>query len=978
MKNFKKISLRIKIISLIVFGVFLFNNNIYGNSEKIENTESRTGMWTPEQVEQKNKNEENEVSKRQFIEEMRSGKELKFLNFQENFSKDMPLATFTWDTNVETRPKVMLGLRQGEYANAISKGKYTTHNEISLSTLQWDTAYYYKVVSRDRNGKEISHEGAFTTPKTPFQIVTPNVSVSSNQNKPLVTFSWNTDKITSGKVGFKLKGAPINYTEVNSQSNSTIHTVTLDGNLLNWDTSYDYQIVSINEKGAKVTYEGEFKTSPVPVPVNFNAVSRTDSIFLSWEYSLHPLAGGFSFEIERSRDGVNYERLADNIQKLFYSDSDNVQVGIDYYYRIRTVDKNGSESNWANLLDPVQLSDWEGPILSGIEVMLSTDEEAAFTFGSPHAKEYRTRLGYYAADLQYPNSSVLHFEEWSDWSNTTTVTYTNLTSGRYVVEAQARDEKLNESAVTSKGWRVNSVPTLDRIEIKHLTWREGDPPIQIIGGVLMEIYGSDADRDFLDLDINYEHSILPMTGNQPFVWIWNFTRGGSIGWDIDPSQAGTWYLAITLTDSVVATSQVLETSEFLIPITIIDDNDPPAIQPVPVQTVKFGETLDFTVKVTDREGDDIEINFETYDLLLKCEVVSNVVYTDGSREKIYSFSYCFDNLFLIKMRDATTSGDTVTSRYSLNVTPYETDLYRYPKSTTRIFIDFTVDYTGAELLAHQVNLLLPIKYEESSIFGSTPNSEVMGRLSYLCQMNLDDSQKMTVADILGFTGKRRDIWRDFNVFCIDGTANFTSDVLDIIHDVLKNIPRSLWAKFLCCVADYAQEDNPGVSGYTPMYGNNIAILGHTNVYGIFTHELGHIVDFFNATGDFHSLFGGDRTNYVSDYAMTNYLEDFAETFRIWCGCFYGWDSYSSTNQVLDDAIEKARDGKPQLLKKLLFMADLFSSEGDRTRFYTGKCSYRHVKIARRYINGKRRIVKIDDRDVSFTWADNLDESQPQE
>ncbi len=107
-------------------------------------------------------------------------------------------------------------------------------------------------------------------------------------------------------------------------------------------------------------------------------------------------------------------------------------------------------------------------------------------------------------------------------------------------------------------------------------------------------------------------------------------------------------------------------------------------------------------------------------------------------------------------------------------------------------------------------------------------------------------------------------------------------------------------------------------------------MGRINLFGpmlrrtlsfVFIHEMGHAVQdrFVTSTQNarWRELFrrsGRDLDNFVSDYARTNDHEDFAETFATYVDDALG---------LLQIARERAAKGKPLLLEKVKFMAELF-------------------------------------------------------
>jgi parallel beta-helix repeat protein len=111
-------------------------------------------------------------------------------------------------------------------------------------------------------------------------------------------------------------------------------------------------------------------------------------------------------------------------------------------------------------------------------------------------------------------------------------------------------------------------------------------------------------------------------------------------------------------------------------------------------------------------------------------------------------------------------------------------------------------------------------------------------------------------------------------------------------------------------------------------------MGRINLFGpmlrrtlsfVFIHEMGHAVQdrFVTSTQNarWRELFrrsGRDLDNFVSDYARTNDHEDFAETFATYIDDALG---------LLQIARERAAKGKPILLEKVKFMAELFKQIG---------------------------------------------------
>jgi len=118
-------------------------------------------------------------------------------------------------------------------------------------------------------------------------------------------------------------------------------------------------------------------------------------------------------------------------------------------------------------------------------------------------------------------------------------------------------------------------------------------------------------------------------------------------------------------------------------------------------------------------------------------------------------------------------------------------------------------------------------------------------------------------------------------------------------------------------------------------------MGRINLFGpmlrrtlsfVFIHEMGHAVQDRFVTGaqnarwrELYRRSGRDLDNFVSDYARTNDHEDFAETFATYIDDALG---------LLQIARERAAKGKPLLLEKVKFMAELFRQIGSDNSVFT--------------------------------------------
>ncbi len=169
-------------------------------------------------------------------------------------------AIITWMTDRAASSFVRYGTKSQVYSTQVGSSDYVTSHTVSLSGLNPNTTYFYRVVWIDEDGNQgISQEYSFTTGPAP---TVSNVSVSDiSLNSAYLSFTVKNAvqaKIYYGK-STSYGGTLIVATSKNIASYTTKFSNLED------DTLYHYMIELYDEEGNKYPFEDHtFKTLPKP------------------------------------------------------------------------------------------------------------------------------------------------------------------------------------------------------------------------------------------------------------------------------------------------------------------------------------------------------------------------------------------------------------------------------------------------------------------------------------------------------------------------------------------------------------------------------------------------------------------------------------------------------------------------------------------------------------------------------------------
>jgi hypothetical protein len=185
-------------------------------------------------------------------------------------------AVITWTTDELSDSEVQYGATAGSYPLSRNSTNLVTSHSVTLTGLNDDTTYYFRVGSSDGsgNGPTMSNELSFTTDPTP-DTTAPNISnvqvTSITETTAIV--SWTTNEPSDSEVQYdsvsRLWGS-YPWGE-NDDTLVTSHSITLTG--LEADTTYYFRVGSTDGSGNGPTTSTEmsFTTEAVPSPIPPNS-----------------------------------------------------------------------------------------------------------------------------------------------------------------------------------------------------------------------------------------------------------------------------------------------------------------------------------------------------------------------------------------------------------------------------------------------------------------------------------------------------------------------------------------------------------------------------------------------------------------------------------------------------------------------------------------------------------------------------------
>ena len=182
-------------------------------------------------------------------------------------------AVITWTTDEASDSAVQYGTTSGSYPLSRNSTTLLTSHSVTLTGLNDDTTYFFRVRSTDGsgNGPTVSNELSFktdTAPDTTAPTIS-NVQVTSITQTTAI-ISWTTNEPSTSEVQYDSARRPwgsYSWGE-NDDSLVTSHSITLSG--LEADTTYYFRVGSTDGSGNGPTTSNQmsFTTEAIPVPPN--------------------------------------------------------------------------------------------------------------------------------------------------------------------------------------------------------------------------------------------------------------------------------------------------------------------------------------------------------------------------------------------------------------------------------------------------------------------------------------------------------------------------------------------------------------------------------------------------------------------------------------------------------------------------------------------------------------------------------------
>ncbi|WP_291853752.1 Ig-like domain-containing protein [Accumulibacter sp.] len=158
------------------------------------------------------------------------------------------------------------------------------------------------------------------------------------------------------------------------------------------------------------------------------------------------------------------------------------------------------------------------------------------------------------------------------------------------------------------GFKVEGDSLADRDEVLRLTAGEGVP-------LSLEVFGSDADADPIDWQVDgLPRGMTATATGESVALVWTPDRfaaqDGNTG--EGASGAGHWRFSVSGSDGMARFTRQVE-------LVVANANQPPQLLPMPLQLVREGETLGFTVRATDPDNEAVRLSL-LYDETTPSEV----------------------------------------------------------------------------------------------------------------------------------------------------------------------------------------------------------------------------------------------------------------------------------------------------------------------------------------------------------------------
>ena len=313
-------------------------------------------------------------------------------------------ATITWTTNEASDSQVEYRVQGTTAWTATSvNASLVTNHSVALSGLNANTAYEYRVKSKDQAGNLATQAtiSNFTTPNTTDSTAPVISGVSaSNITSTGATIGWTTNEASDSQVEYRVQGTTAwSATSINAAL-VTNHSIAISG--LNAGTVYEYRVKSKDAAGnlatqapvsTLTTASTTDTTGPVISDVSATTITSTGAT-IRWttdeasDSQVEYRAQGTGTFIATSVDAA----LVTNHTLLLTG----LSAGITYEYRVKSKDASGNLTVQSPLSTVTTAgSDTTVPVISGVSASNITASGATINWttneGSDSQVEYRVQ-----------------------------------------------------------------------------------------------------------------------------------------------------------------------------------------------------------------------------------------------------------------------------------------------------------------------------------------------------------------------------------------------------------------------------------------------------------------------------------------------------------------------------------------------------------------------------------------------------------
>jgi hypothetical protein len=160
-------------------------------------------------------------------------------------------ATISWTTDEEATSQVDYGTTTNYGSSSALGVVLATSHSVTLTELERDTTYHYRVKSADNSENEaVSDDNTFTTPDTTAPVISDITATDITEASATIT--WTTNEPTTSQVEYGLTDS---YGSSSSEDTAlvTTHSVTLSG--LAAGSTYHYKVESADASGNNAVSE---------------------------------------------------------------------------------------------------------------------------------------------------------------------------------------------------------------------------------------------------------------------------------------------------------------------------------------------------------------------------------------------------------------------------------------------------------------------------------------------------------------------------------------------------------------------------------------------------------------------------------------------------------------------------------------------------------------------------------------------------